>query len=122
MAFTTRLSLIARMADGSEVTWQEFYETYKPLIYLRGRDRGLNDEELKDLCQDAVLSIFNGKDKFCYDQSKGRFRNYLKVIVDRRAFAIIKKRNWQNEKSTVANQDNQTSGDFDEMENRWERG
>jgi len=121
MAFTTRLSLIERMADGNEITWQEFHDIYRPLIYLRGRDRGLNDEELKDLCQESLLSIFNGKDKFVYDQTKGRFRNYLKTIVDRRSFAIIKKRNWQNEKSLVANQENQTSNDFDDMEQNWER-
>ena len=121
MAFTTRLSLIQQMANGNEITWQDFYNTYKPLIYLRGRDRGLNDEELKDLCQESLLSIFNGKDKFVYDRSKGRFRNYLKTIVDRRAFAIIKKRNWQNEKSSVIDQDNMTSSDFDEMEENWDR-
>ena len=36
MAFTTRLSLIARISDGNEISWQDFHDTYKPLIYLRG--------------------------------------------------------------------------------------
>ena len=45
MAFTTKKSLLARVRAGDEVSWNEFYETYRPLILLCGRDCGLTHDE-----------------------------------------------------------------------------
>ena len=36
MAFTTKKSLLAKVRAGDEISWQEFYDTYKPLMILVG--------------------------------------------------------------------------------------
>lgn len=105
MAFTTRKSLIAKVRDGNEISWKEFYETYKPLVWLCGGDFGLTQNEKEDLLQNVMLAIFQKDilnkfdfDKipddvvFNYDPSKGRFRHYLRGIIKNHAIAICKKR------------------------------
>jgi RNA polymerase sigma-70 factor (ECF subfamily) len=105
MAFTTRKSLIAKVRDGNEVSWTEFYNTYKPLVWLCGGDCGLTPEERKELLQNVMMAIFQ-KDilnkfnfdqipddvVFKYDPSRGRFRHYLRGIIRNHAIAIVKKR------------------------------
>ena len=106
MAFTTRQSLLAKVRDGNEVSWREFYKTYTPLILLRGDDCGLTYDEKRELIQNVMCEIFQ-KDtlkKFNFDEvpedlcfrydpaSKGRFRNYMRAIIRNQAIKIYKKR------------------------------
>jgi len=51
MAFTTRKSLLMRVREGDEVSWNDFYKTYKPLIFLCGDDCGLLPDEKEELVQ-----------------------------------------------------------------------
>lgn len=105
MAFTTKKSLLARVRGGDEISWQEFYYAYKPLILLCGGDCGLTDDEKDELVQNVMCDIFQkdiiGKfdpDKipenivFKYDPEKGRFRHYLRKIVHNQAIGIYRKR------------------------------
>lgn len=91
MAFTTKKSLLAKVRAGDEISWQEFYDTYKPLMILVGNDCGLTTDENDELVQTVMCEIFqkNILDKydidkvpdnviFKYDPAKGRFRHYLK--------------------------------------------
>lgn len=58
MAFTTKNSLLVKVRAGDEISWREFYETYRPLIYLVGRDCGLNAGENEELVQLVMCEIF----------------------------------------------------------------
>lgn len=105
MAFTTRKSLLAKVRSGDEVSWGEFYETYKPLILLCGGDLYLTADEKEELISKVMCEIFQkdilGKfdlEKvpddvvFKYDPAKGRFRHYLRRIIRNQALGIIRKR------------------------------
>lgn len=92
MAFTTRQTIIERIRSGEEVAWEDFVNSYRNLIYLRGDDRGLFEYEKADLVQDVMLSLFKNEVILKFDKAKGRFRDYLKKIIDRRAFDILRKR------------------------------
>ena len=105
MAFTTQKSLLLKVRNGNEVSWNDFYETYKPLIMLVGGDCGLTPDEKKDLVSNVMVEIFQkdiiGKydiDKvpddviFAHDPAQGRFRHYLRQIVRYQAIKIYKKR------------------------------
>jgi len=105
MAFTTRKSLLVKVRDQDEVSWHEFYATYKPLILLCGRDRGLSADENDELVQQVMAEIFR-KDilanynpdqvpdniVFQYDPARGRFRHFLKKIIRNHAIRIYHKR------------------------------
>ena len=106
MAFTTRKSLLAKVRGGDEISWQEFYYAYKPLILLCGGDCGLLQDEKEELVQKVMCEIFQkdiiGKYDpdnvpsdvvFKYDPAKGRFRHYLRKIIRFQAIKIYHKRN-----------------------------
>ncbi len=92
MAFSTNKSLLSKIAQGDEIGWEEFYRTYAPLIWIRGGDRNLTPSERQDLIQDVMVSMFSNAGRFKYDRSKGRFRDYIRRIIDRRAVDIIRRR------------------------------
>ena len=105
MAFTTRKSLLARVREGGEVPWSEFYATYKPLILLCGGDCGLTEDEKDELVQKVMCEIF-AKDiigkydpdhvpddvVFRHDPARGRFRHYLRQIIRNQARKIVRGR------------------------------
>ena len=105
MAFTTRKSLLAKVHSGDACSWDDFYEAYKPLILLKGDDLGLKQDEKQELIQNVMFEVFakdiagkfmDGKIPddvvFTYDPSKGRFRHYLRKVVNFQAIKILKKR------------------------------
>ena len=105
MAFTTRKSLLARVLEGGEIPWREFYATYKPLILLCGDDCGLAAEEKEELVQNVMCEIFQkdiiGKYDpdhvpddvvFKHDPARGRFRHYLRKIIRYQAIRLLRDR------------------------------
>ncbi len=92
MGYTTQKSLLEAIQQGDEVSWFEFYETYRPLIILRGNDYRLFSAELEDLCQMVLLDIFKAGKRFRYDPAKGRFRDYLRRVISHNAIDLIRKR------------------------------
>ena len=105
MAFTTRKSLLARVREGGEIPWREFYTSYKPLILLCGGDCGLTDDEKDELVQKVMSELFQrdviGKYDpehvpddvvFKHDPARGRFRHYLRKIIRYQALKIVSRR------------------------------
>ncbi len=105
MAFTTKKSLLAKVRAGDEVSWEEFYEAYRPLILLCGGDCSLTPDENEELVQQVMTELFTkdilGKYDpdhipenvvFHYDPKRGRFRHFLKKIVRNQAIRIYHRR------------------------------
>lgn len=105
MAFTTKKSLLAKVRAGDEISWHEFYDTYRPLILLCGQDCNLTRDENEELVQMVMCEIFQKdiltkynidevpKDVvFKYNAQHGRFRHYLKAIVRHHALKLFHKR------------------------------
>ena len=96
---------MAKVRSGDEISWQEFYTAYKPLIILCGGDCGLTQDEKEELVQKVMCEIFRkdiiGKYDpdnvpshivFKYDPAKGRFRHYLRKIIRYQAIKIYNQR------------------------------
>ena len=66
MAYTTRKSLLLAIGRGDEVSWKEFYDTYRPLIVFCARGR-LAPDEIDDLVQKVMVKIFRSGERFRYD-------------------------------------------------------
>ncbi len=121
MAFSTKKSLLSKIKEGDDVSWYEFYLTYSPLIWLRGGDHGLKESEKEDLIQETLLSVFNGRERFHYDPAKGRFRNYIKKIIDRRSIDILRQRKNNNQSLSGASDEGLMDiAVSSEMEKLWE--
>jgi RNA polymerase sigma factor (sigma-70 family) len=91
MAFTTN-SIVIKVCSGDEISWNEFYNTYRPLVWLRGNDYGLSECEQEELLQQVMLNFFKQSKRFIYDPAKGKFRNYLRTIISHEALRTKKKR------------------------------
>jgi len=97
MGFTTRSSLLRLVGRNDEFAWREFYTKYSPLVRLRGRDHGLDLVAREELVQAVMLEFFKNGAASRFDKEKGRFRDLLRTIVDRRSIDILRKQ-WRTPK------------------------
>lgn len=116
MSYTTKKSLLEAIQHGDQVSWSEFYDTYRPLIILRGRDFHLSADELEDLCQMVIIDIFKMGTRFQYDSAKGRFRDYLRRIISNNALDLLRRR-----PDNLPLEGNDSEGMENSHENRWEQ-
>lgn len=91
MAYTTKRSLLRAIGRGDEVSWREFYDTYRPLIVFCARER-LESSEIDDLIQTVMVNVFRSGEYFRYDPAKGRFRDYLGRVVHNAIVDMLRKR------------------------------
>ena len=85
MSFTTHPSVVRNLRNGKSEAWNRFFEIYAPLIRLHGKDCGIDEDSLDDLVQNVMLSVFKQSKRFVYDPARGRFRDYLRMIIRARA-------------------------------------
>jgi len=92
MSWTTRKSLIDRVLDGDEESWDTFYASYSRLVYAIGERSGLSADDCEDLIQDVMRTIFDKRDRFRYDSAAGKFRSYLTGIVKHKVCDFYRRR------------------------------
>ena len=82
MKSNTSVTLLHRLRDGTDpLAWDEFFARYWPLVYALARHRGCSEHTSEEIVQDVVLKVFERRDVFRYDSSRGRFRDWLSTLV-----------------------------------------
>ena len=82
MATTTRATLLERLHDGANaLAWEEFFDHYWPTIYAFARRRGCSEHTAEGIVQDVMLVVFEHRDVYQYDPTRGRFRDWLGTVV-----------------------------------------
>src|SRR5262245_3562755 len=89
---STHLSLLAAMlgAPGRDGAWETFEARYAPLIRTWCARRGLRGADADDLTQDILLKLFDRLPT--YDRTRGRFRDWLAVLVRNAALDWLRAR------------------------------
>ncbi|RIK66526.1 MAG: hypothetical protein DCC65_09210 [Planctomycetota bacterium] len=82
---TTRVSLLLRIKDKRDnVAWAEFDHIYRPLLYRFATARGLDHAAAEDVVQVCMAAIHEHIAGFEYDPRKGRFKGWLRTMVNNR--------------------------------------
>ena len=79
--YTTKKTLLKRMQKCDEISWEEFFYIYWPLVDNLGQKYGLLRDDCKDLMQEVMLDLFKDGLLLRYDSSRGKFRTFLGVLV-----------------------------------------
>jgi RNA polymerase sigma factor (sigma-70 family) len=89
----TRPSLLLRIRDPRDGdAWETFVDTYLPMIYRYARRMGLQDADAADVSQEVLVEVARCIRAFEYQPGRGRFRDWLGVLVRRRVFRFLKKK------------------------------
>ncbi|MBE6380625.1 MAG: sigma-70 family RNA polymerase sigma factor [Lentisphaerae bacterium] len=87
---TTRPSLLEKLQQGNEISWDEFYNSYAPIIRCAGKAYNFDDSLCDDLVQLVMLKFFDHARNFTYQPGKIKFRSYLASIVKTQAVDILR--------------------------------
>ena len=86
-ASSTSASLLLALRDPRDgPSWQTFVNVYGRLIYQHARRQGLQDADAADVTQEVLLEVARCIRSFEYDPAKGRFRNWLGLLTQRRVY------------------------------------
>lgn len=84
---STHTTLLTRIASGKDTAaWDDFCARYGLLIRSYARRQGLQSADCDDLLQDVLVKLTRSLPHFEYDPAKGKFRSYLKTIVQRAVY------------------------------------
>lgn len=87
---TTQVSLLKHMRSGDQAAWERFDAIYRPLLMHYAAKRGLLSTEIEDVVQDCMRQVIEHLQS--YDPQKGRFKAWLKALVNNRITNLFNKK------------------------------
>ena len=79
---TTSKTLLDKIASGDEISWDEFYLKYAPIVKALAKFKGLNTADADDICQQVMMQFFKQSKTFKFDPNIAKFRTYFGLIVN----------------------------------------
>ena len=91
----THASLLARLKDlEDQESWQEFYRTYRKLIFGFALKHGLTASEAEEVVQETVITVARNLPEFRYEPAKCSFKTWLFTLTLWRIDDQLRKRQW----------------------------
>jgi RNA polymerase sigma factor (sigma-70 family) len=77
-SLATRASLLERLKDlGDQDSWEQFYTTYRKLIFSFAVKHGLSGTEAEEVVQETVITVARNLPEFRYDPERCSFKTWL---------------------------------------------
>ena len=89
---TTSKTLLDKIASGDEISWDEFYLKYAPIVKALAKFKGLDANAADDVCQQVMLQFFKQSKTFKFDPNIAKFRTYFGRIVNAKIVNYYRKR------------------------------
>jgi RNA polymerase sigma-70 factor (ECF subfamily) len=94
LAMDTRASLLMRIKDPRDSrAWTEFDAIYRPMLYRFAKSQGMPDADAEDEVQRCMAAIQQIMSDFTYDPRKGRFKGWLRTMINNRCRNGVRTRN-----------------------------
>ena len=77
---TTSKTLLEKISSGDEISWDEFYRKYAPVIKAVAKYKGI-EYDADDICQQVMMHFFKQSKTFKFDPGIAKFRTYFGRIV-----------------------------------------
>ena len=92
--------LLVRIKDHEDTeAWNEFIETYRPLVRGYCVNRGIQSADADDIAQEVMKSVSQSISTFEYDSRKGRFRSWLFAVARSKVSNHVRSRERQPQTS-----------------------
>jgi RNA polymerase sigma factor (sigma-70 family) len=79
---TTRHSLLLRLrGENDPLSWETFHQLYEPFLQNVVRQCGIPDADAADIIQEVFITLLRSLPEFEYQAERGRFRGWLRTIV-----------------------------------------
>ena len=79
--YATRPSLLQRIKEGDNVSWNDFYNTYRWFIWSIAKNYHVREADRDEVVNSILLEFQHMGDRFQYDPTQGRFRDYLRRVT-----------------------------------------
>ena len=89
---TTSKTLLDKIASGDEISWDEFYLKYAPIVKALAKFKGLDANAADDVCQQVMMQFFKQSKTFKFDPNIAKFRTYFGRIVNAKIANYYRKR------------------------------
>ncbi len=90
---TTRPSLLLRLRDRRDAAaWRTFDEIYRPMLQRFALACGLGHADAEDIVQQCLLAVGEHIENFEYDPTRGRFKSWLRTMVNNRVRNLLRDR------------------------------
>lgn len=89
---TTIKTLIDKLKEGDDASWQIFFERYRNVIIDLGVLKGLTDDECEELLQEVMKRFYQRSQSFVFDPDIAKFRTYFGRIINGLIIDIKRKR------------------------------
>jgi len=115
--YLTSPTLLNRIKDGDDASWNEFHERYRRFIWCIARSYRVREADRDAVVNGVMAELFATRDKFQYDPDKGRYRDYLRKVVKNH---ILRMRRSEHPMDNIdeGGFEEPSEDDFDEI---WER-
>jgi RNA polymerase sigma-70 factor (ECF subfamily) len=92
-SLATHASLLERLKDlEDQGSWQEFYTTYRRLIFSFALQHGLTGTEAEEVVQETVITVARNLPEFRYDPARCSFKTWLLNLTLWRVQDQVRKR------------------------------
>lgn len=92
-SYMTRVTLLEKVRDlKDDQAWSEFLNLYRDYIYAVIRSMNIAPHDADDIMQQVSLRLFKSLERYEYDPSRGKFRNWIAVVAKNEVIQFIRKR------------------------------
>lgn len=91
---TTKVNMIYRLADPEDQqAWDEFIETYTPLLSETARRLGLSSHDASDAVQEVLVHLVSAITKWKPSGQRGSFRSWLATVSRNQMIQLLQRTN-----------------------------